>query len=46
VGITGGRREKGERGKARGYQRDQELWWAARISNTGSWDEKKLPEGM
>jgi hypothetical protein len=46
VGITRGRREKGERGKARVTSRIQGLWWAARISNTGRWDEKKLPEGI
>jgi hypothetical protein len=40
VSITGGRREKGERGKARVTSGIQVLWWTARISNTGSWDEK------
>jgi hypothetical protein len=41
-------RKKRERreGEARVTSGIQGLWWAARISNTARWDEKKLAEGI
>jgi hypothetical protein len=36
------KREKERRGKARITNRIQGFWWAARISNTGRWDEKNF----
>jgi hypothetical protein len=34
------KRERRERGEARVTSRIRWLWWAARISNIGRWDEK------
>jgi hypothetical protein len=41
MGITGGRREKGERDEARVTSGIQGLWWVARIFQVPS---EKLPD--
>jgi hypothetical protein len=41
-----GEERKEREGEARVTSGIQGFWWAARILNTGRWDEKKLPEDI